>query len=191
VLGGLGSVAGGGDFANGALTAAFGYLFNQCGGDIARCFGARSSDPADIQAEAWQRWIRDFRVGVTVYLGWGIESTLGAGIGGGTGVASTGFLINFGSTAVPDVEYGWFGSTSETIGYNPIGKGFFAGFNWGTVPDFQAASVANASTQWIGGSANFHPELGFSGMAVNQPGLPGLSYGPTTTCVYTNLRKSC
>ena len=31
VLGGLGSVAGGGDFANGAVTAAFGYLFNACG----------------------------------------------------------------------------------------------------------------------------------------------------------------
>src|SRR5262249_39241215 len=33
VLGGLASVAGGGKFANGAVTAAFGYLFNQEGGD--------------------------------------------------------------------------------------------------------------------------------------------------------------
>lgn len=31
VLGGLGSVAAGGNFANGAVTAAFGYLFNYCG----------------------------------------------------------------------------------------------------------------------------------------------------------------
>jgi len=31
VLGGLASVAGGGKFANGAITAAFGYLFNQMG----------------------------------------------------------------------------------------------------------------------------------------------------------------
>jgi hypothetical protein len=30
VLGGLAAVAGGGKFANGALTAAFGYLFNEC-----------------------------------------------------------------------------------------------------------------------------------------------------------------
>jgi len=33
VLGGVASVAGGGKFANGAITGAFGYLFNYCGGD--------------------------------------------------------------------------------------------------------------------------------------------------------------
>jgi hypothetical protein len=38
--GGLASVAGGGKFANGALTAAFGYLFNQNG-------GRKQSDQAD------------------------------------------------------------------------------------------------------------------------------------------------
>jgi RHS repeat-associated protein len=36
VLGGLGSVAGGGKFANGAVTGAFGYLFNQAMQDIGR-----------------------------------------------------------------------------------------------------------------------------------------------------------
>ena len=35
--GGLASVAGGGKFANGAITGAFGYLFNQCGADPGHC----------------------------------------------------------------------------------------------------------------------------------------------------------
>jgi hypothetical protein len=35
VIGGLASVAGGGKFANGAVTAAFGYLFNEGGGEPA------------------------------------------------------------------------------------------------------------------------------------------------------------
>jgi RHS repeat-associated protein len=37
VLGGVGSVAGGGKFANGAITGAFGYLFNACGADPNGC----------------------------------------------------------------------------------------------------------------------------------------------------------
>jgi hypothetical protein len=37
VLGGLASVAGGGKFANGAITAAFGYLFNACAGHPGDC----------------------------------------------------------------------------------------------------------------------------------------------------------
>ncbi|MFY9314849.1 MAG: RHS repeat-associated core domain-containing protein [Burkholderiales bacterium] len=39
VAGGTASVLGGGKFANGATTAAFGYLFNQCAGKL--CFGER------------------------------------------------------------------------------------------------------------------------------------------------------
>jgi hypothetical protein len=37
VLGGVGSVAGGGKFANGAVTGAFGYMFNACGADPHGC----------------------------------------------------------------------------------------------------------------------------------------------------------
>jgi hypothetical protein len=37
VLGGAASVAGGGKFANGAITGAFGYLFNKCGSDPGHC----------------------------------------------------------------------------------------------------------------------------------------------------------
>jgi hypothetical protein len=41
VMGGLASVAGGGKFGNGAVTAAFGYLYNACGGpDGCRAIGA-------------------------------------------------------------------------------------------------------------------------------------------------------
>jgi hypothetical protein len=39
VLGGFASVAGGGKFANGAITGAFGYLYNECGNG--GCTGAR------------------------------------------------------------------------------------------------------------------------------------------------------
>jgi RHS repeat-associated protein len=40
VLGGAASVVGGGKFANGAITGAFGYLFNACGADPHGCFKA-------------------------------------------------------------------------------------------------------------------------------------------------------
>jgi hypothetical protein len=40
VLGGAASVAGGGKFANGAITGAFGYMFNACGADPHGCLKA-------------------------------------------------------------------------------------------------------------------------------------------------------
>ena len=44
VLGGIGSVAGGGKFANGAITGAFGYLFNELGANaIRKLYGLRNS----------------------------------------------------------------------------------------------------------------------------------------------------
>jgi hypothetical protein len=42
VLGGLASVAGGGKFANGAITGAFGYLFNACGANPRGCIANSS-----------------------------------------------------------------------------------------------------------------------------------------------------
>jgi hypothetical protein len=49
VTGGIGSVLGGGKFANGAVTGAFGYLFNEMGNDIQRGY---SSDRAVTLGEA-------------------------------------------------------------------------------------------------------------------------------------------
>jgi hypothetical protein len=43
-LGGLAAVAGGGKFANGAITGAFGYLFNQAARDL----GGTSGNPRDL-----------------------------------------------------------------------------------------------------------------------------------------------
>jgi hypothetical protein len=53
VLGGLGSVAGGGKFANGAITGAFGYLFNNRAGRIAGAIvggvvGAAATGPENV-----------------------------------------------------------------------------------------------------------------------------------------------
>jgi hypothetical protein len=53
-LGGLASVAGGGKFANGAVTGAFGYLFNDLGGSATSANGATGGDsvyvpPAGVQ----------------------------------------------------------------------------------------------------------------------------------------------
>jgi hypothetical protein len=49
-LGGLGSVAGGGKFANGAITAAFGYLFNESGGYCERGYAYCTRDAAAFAA---------------------------------------------------------------------------------------------------------------------------------------------
>jgi hypothetical protein len=61
VLGGIGSVAGGGKFANGAVTGAFGYLFNQLGAAERRGMGASVdisngtlSAPPGLQIWQWQ-----------------------------------------------------------------------------------------------------------------------------------------
>jgi hypothetical protein len=51
-LGGLASIAGGGKFANGAVTAAFGYLFNQAGHD--------GEDPNRRHQMAVNRAIKDY-----------------------------------------------------------------------------------------------------------------------------------
>jgi RHS repeat-associated protein len=195
VGGGVASVAAGGNFANGAVTAAFGYLFNDCGDPgSTSCFGVPRERLGEgtLLAAWWQQWVRDFRVGVTFYFGYGLESTVGTGVGGGTGAVVTGGFINFGSTVAPDIEYGGFAMSAETLGFNPWGRGAFAGFNWGTVDDFKNAASVNATTPWIGGGVNLHPDLGISGMSVSQPGIPsGLSYGTTTTCIYSNLRSGC
>jgi RHS repeat-associated protein len=53
-IGGAASVIGGGKFANGALTGAFGYLFNACGADPNGCFkiGAAGGTYAGVVASA-------------------------------------------------------------------------------------------------------------------------------------------
>jgi RHS repeat-associated protein len=51
VMGGLASVAGGGSFANGAVTAAFGYLFNHCARVPGGC--ARALEDAASMATDW------------------------------------------------------------------------------------------------------------------------------------------
>jgi hypothetical protein len=59
VLGGLASVAGGGKFANGAVTAAFGYLFNAEGGDGKGLFGDLFDDLGhEARKRAMVGWLR-------------------------------------------------------------------------------------------------------------------------------------
>jgi RHS repeat-associated protein len=66
VVGGVASVAGGGKFANGAVTAAFGYLFNQLAPDDARRIGSSAgvrskSTGAELDPPSGEQ-LREFKV---------------------------------------------------------------------------------------------------------------------------------
>lgn len=70
VAGGLASVAGGGKFANGAVTVAFGYLFNQSIGGQRPRF-PQSGDPVGV-FNAWhQAWV-DFQVAGLTAMGYDV-----------------------------------------------------------------------------------------------------------------------
>ncbi|HET7831443.1 MAG TPA: RHS repeat-associated core domain-containing protein [Gallionella sp.] len=58
VVGGTASVVGGGRFANGAVTAAFGYLYNECMGKDCKLFDGMKLDPT-LGPASNQSWVDD------------------------------------------------------------------------------------------------------------------------------------
>lgn len=169
-VGGLASVAGGGKFEDGAVTAAFGYLFNNLYDEAQRW-----------QQGNGQQWTSLFwnyiwnTVGIVFYGGITSEFTLGQGGAMGSGI--------FYNTAT---GWGLYTTSAETYGYT-MGSGVSVGFT--DTPDFQGEGwIASATTPYGGAFATFSPDNQFTGEGLNFPGKIGVSVGKTITCI---VGKGC
>ena len=187
VVGGLASVAGGGKFANGAITGAFGYLFNNCAGDPLACSSADAKDlyvgamAGDItsQLAAFLKQV----VGITVYGGYGGEVTIGEG-------SSTVGGLFFDTSG----NKGAFATGADTQGAMFSAGGWSAGFQYGTVNLFQGEGYTtyNLSAEYGGVSVLLKTDdHTFAGLSFSGPGKAGTSWGPTRTCVWSSENKGC
>jgi hypothetical protein len=180
VLGGVASVAGGGKFANGAVTAAFGYMYN------ATMHIGGSAEVPGLVAE-----------GVTAAYRWftGDESfVMGNSIGGGVVIQYTGATDRVRGTTVPYVGFYGQGATpvgsAETFNLELSGSGEL-GVGTGSIhgnfdgPSFNYSGMFGAA----GGTATFssspNGDLAFSGLAVKVGAGLGVSASGSFTGAYT------
>ncbi len=123
-------MAGGGKFANGAVTGAFGYLFNNCAANPLAC---GPGDANEIYSKALgesftyalDAFMKDY-VGVTFYAvpGTGGEMTIGQG----NALSAGGFFDTRGTI-------GLFATSSDTQGANiSVLPSWSIGFQYGTIP---------------------------------------------------------
>jgi RHS repeat-associated protein len=169
VVSGVASVAGGGKFANGAITGAFGYLFNNlcaAGG----CPFTAQSRWAEVQegiAERFKRLINPFRI----LVGDVPDGSLVVGIGGSAvvqigGEASAALFWNPGTG-----DIGFYFSSGPAVGFD-AGVGFFGGVYAGS-PDAMYGPAFG-----IDGSV----PMGSASLAINTSGeLYGVTAGPALT----------
>jgi hypothetical protein len=127
VSGGVGSVIAGGKFENGAVTAAFGYLFNYCAHATTKCFGA------------WAQNLGKIALGGLGMFGGGALCTTGVGCAlGSVGVIAGGANVYEGADWV-------FNRDESTDGVNPIKRAITS-----AVPSANA-DLAFASMEVLGG----------------------------------------
>ena len=146
VIGGLASVAGGGKFENGAVTAAFGYMFNYLACDRGKCYGD------NITREEIDAHYRD-RTGWPVYAGSMDPSWLDSPQFDAISVGSSGLIkMNWPLEALLDVLKPW-----RSYGDRNIYGDFTATqvdadhFLWSDTYNFNIQpgfSVRNAATMW-------------------------------------------
>jgi RHS repeat-associated protein len=178
LVGGLASVAGGGKFANGAETAAFGYLINNCSANPLACGSGGEANDLYSNAQGLSvrdtlaGWLHD-NLGVTLYIGYTGEVTAGAG------VANTG-----GGYFDTKWNVGAFDSSTESSGFN-VGRGYTVGFQFGLENSFRGTGYTawNFSSEAFGLTLTTQDSVGPVGLAWNSPGRLGFSTGPTRTCV--------
>jgi hypothetical protein len=183
-IGGATSAITGGNVAQGALTAAYGYMFNSALGQFMQM--DPSSRSAYGEGTSAFKELSDFlkeNLGVTFFAGATGETTIGMGASAMGG----GYLDTKGSI-------GLFISSSDTTGFN-IGRGYNVGFQFGTAGNTFVGSgyySYNASTPIGGASLLLDMNTGmFSGLSLNPPGKLGLSGGPTRTCILGQPRTGC
>ena len=180
VVGGTASVIGGGRFANGAITAAYGYMYN------AQAVNGLTGGVNDAEAQAYSlsQMVEDYAATLwdklTIYIGYGGEGTGGEGGAFAIGAAFT----------PSQFELSFFEQTVRTYGYT-IGQGAYVGFS--TTDNLAGESsvyTINSPVGGVGYSAS--PDGNFSEQ-YNGPGRYGASYGVGRTCqfVLNNLHGGC
>jgi hypothetical protein len=186
VVGGVASVAGGGKFANGAITGAFGYMFNQCAASPTCSLVGQDPSNAYLAAQG-QSVLSDLasflreNVGMTFYIGGTGEYTRGQG------VSSTGGVYfdtrgNFGGLSSATETTGFASGWSGTVGYQLGLESAFRGLGYISY---------NATTPW-GGAGVLTTDSGmFAGMSVSTAGRAGVSEGPTRTCIWGRAQSGC
>ncbi|MDH0867597.1 RHS repeat-associated core domain-containing protein [Mitsuaria sp. GD03876] len=187
VVGGTGSVLGGGSFANGAKTAAWGYLYNLCnpthGTD---CFSDLRSVLYDSPlAKAWYSVFGNPNDPVvnTYYAGFTMTASVIRGYSFQTGLVYT-----------PGEDFGLFFSDSKVYGFDGS-AGYVMGYNRGPLSSFQGEAT---SVNLGFGVMGFGPGYGFtmsngaytgSALAIGLKGVPPvggtLSVGTYKTCTLT------
>ena len=179
--GGIASVAGGGKFANGAVTGAFGYLYNQMAGIDPRT--AYISAQGQSELSPLLQFLHD-NLGVTFYAGVSAEYTRGQGVGTLWGV----FIDTSGT-------FGVFSSATETTGYNS-GWSSAVGYQYGLTSAFKGTGYNNysVSADVISGTIATTSAGDFAGAALGPGAKGGGSAGPSNTCVWVvhgNVGSGC
>jgi hypothetical protein len=165
VAGGLASVAGGGKFANGAVTAAFGYLFNEMGNHAQRgyeptyytggtvvCNGGAYPGDCGLVPNIQNTWIIE-ETAATLF---GVGSLIRAGWAAFTGAAA----VDYSALSIAELK--------EIIG--PGTNQLFREL-WGTRAEGAAATLAQESIVVPQGLSTAHL-LAYREIATRQAGVP-------------------